>query len=94
MTKNERIEMLELMKEIISPINGELTKINGRLTKIEIKIENEVDRSVKVTMEGHTDLNRKMDKALALENRVETLENKMSAVEYVLQNNEQTKIGY
>lgn len=91
MTKEERAEMLALMQEAMKPVldnqiqmQADIKKLQTDVVKINTTIENKIDRSIKITMEGHTDLNRKLDKNLGLDNRVETLEDKVSALEYVI----------
>jgi predicted nuclease with TOPRIM domain len=65
-------------------MEAKLDTMNERLTRVEIKIENEIDRTIRVLGEGIAGLNRKFDECIGLEYRVETLEHKMSAVEYAL----------
>ena len=62
----------------------DLEEVSKRLRKLEIKVEHNIEKAIQVTMEGHSILNRKLDSALGLENRVEMLEHKMSAVEYYI----------
>jgi chromosome segregation ATPase len=68
----------------IGTISARQNIMDDRITRIEIKIENETDRAIKILGEGIEILNRKMDEHLNLEHRVEILEHKVSAVEYVL----------
>lgn len=46
-----------------------LKKISG----IEIHLENVTDKNIKIIAEGHTDLTRKLDEALKVENEKELL---------------------
>lgn len=96
MTKEE----MQAISDLLQPINNKLNSIDTRLnsversqtklekgqTKLELKIENEVDRAIKTIGEGHLDLNRKLIEKISLDNRVETLEHKVSALEYVVEN--------
>lgn len=77
MTKEDLQAIRQIMQEELKPINE-------RLTKIEVKIENETDRAIKTIGEGHLDLNQKLIEKISLDNRVEMLEHKVSALEYVV----------
>ncbi|MCL1917135.1 MAG: hypothetical protein FWG14_02280 [Peptococcaceae bacterium] len=63
---------------------ADLEEVSKRLRKLEFKVEHDMDKAIKVTMDGHAILNHKLDLAIGLESRVETLEHKMSAVEYTI----------
>ena len=60
------------------------TEIKQRLVKIEIKIENEIERNIQKVAEGHSIINRKLDKIIDLESRLETVEHKVAAIEYAM----------
>ena len=91
--------MQEVVSPIVkSAISEELKPINDRLDKMEtqllevkqaqartdILIENQIDKSIKTIAEGHSIINRKLDKEIELEIRVETVEHKVSAIEYAM----------
>ena len=77
---------LDVMSSRLDDMSTNQDVMSERLTRVEIKIENEIDRSIKVLSEGHVIINRKLDECIGVEHRVETLEHKMSAVEYTLGN--------
>lgn len=54
-----------------------LQKING----IEVHLENVTDKNIKIIAEGHTDLSRKLDEALKVENEKELLLIRMNYLE-------------
>jgi hypothetical protein len=76
----------DTMDEKYDIMGAKQDTMSERLTRIEIKIENEIDRSIRALSEGHAIINRKLDECIGVEHRVETLEHKMSAVEYTLGN--------
>lgn len=87
MTQDEMKILLDMFDDRLdiklNPIIENQTKMQEDIKRINATIEHEIDRAIKVTMEGHADLNRKFDKNLGPESRVETLEHKVSALEYV-----------
>ena len=70
---------------------ADLEEVSKRLRKLEFKVEHDIDKAIKVTMDGHAILNHKLDLAIGLESRVETLEHKMSAVEYTIREQRTTQ---
>lgn len=92
MTQEEMLQLKAMMEEVVDsrldvklePINKRLDNIELRQTKFELIMENETNRAIKVIAEGHSIINRKLDEDLGLENRVVSLENKVSAIEYSL----------
>ena len=95
MTKEEMQALSEMfdqkLADNLKPINDRLDKIEkGQaelkqgLVKLEIKIENEIERNIQKVAEGHSIINRKLDKQIELGIRVETLEHKVSAIEYAM----------
>ena len=79
---------LDAMGERMDAMGERIDAMDSRLTRVEIKIENEIDRAIQVLGEGIAVINRKLDECIGLEHRVETLEDKMSAVEYALEKSE------
>ena len=64
-----------------------LEKMDNKITDIQLTIENETNRNIKIIAEGHFDLSRKLDEALKMENekemlmiRVNRLENELRRV--------------
>lgn len=75
------------MTEETKMIMDELEKMNARITDIQLTLENETNRNIKIIAEGHLDLSRKLDDALKVENekemlliRVNRLENELRRV--------------
>ncbi len=50
-----------------------MDKLDQRVDRIEIMLENETNRNIKIVAEGHRDLNRRLSEALKVEDEKETL---------------------
>ena len=72
------------MKQDMNSMKQDIANVQKEVTKINVKIENEIDRAISILCEGHEILNRKLDENISMENRVEVLEHKVSAIEYKL----------
>jgi len=78
------------MKEVKSDIcmlKSDVSSLKDRVTSLEMTLENETNRNIRVIAEGHMDLMRKLDEALAVKSeremiklRVNVLENDMRIV--------------
>ena len=51
----------------------ELKKLNDKVTDIQLTLENETNKNIKIIAEGHLDLSRKLDEALKVDNEKEML---------------------
>ena len=51
----------------------ELKKLDNKITDIQLTLENETNRNIKIIAEGHLDLSRKLDEALKVDNEKEML---------------------
>ncbi len=54
-------------------ILDELRKLNDKVTDIQLTLENETNRNIKIIAEGHLDLSRKLDEALKVDSEKEML---------------------
>lgn len=61
------------MTEETKIIMDELKKLNDKITDIQLTLENETNRNIKIIAEGHLDLSRKLDEALKIDNEKEML---------------------
>ena len=61
------------MTEETKAIMDELQKLNRKITDIQLTLENETNRNIKIIAEGHLDLSRKLDDALKVESEKEML---------------------
>jgi phage shock protein A len=98
MTEGNRADNLALIQEAIEPMNGRLDRLEQRMDelaqgqnrleqrqmRLEVLIENQMDRAIKALSDGHAAIMRKLNENISLEQRVESPEHRMSAVEYVL----------
>ena len=72
------------LKSDVRALKTDMQDTKHRITSLELTLENETNRNIRLIAEGHLDLGRKLDQALAVENqkemlliRVNTLENEM-----------------
>lgn len=70
------------LKQDVAQLKQDVAQLNHRTTSIELTLETETNRNIKIIAEGHADLSRKLDDALTVENekelfliRLNTLEN-------------------
>jgi len=97
LTKEEMLQFKDMIAEVVDskldekldPINLKLEELDKKATRTELKLENETNRAIKVTMEGYAGLNQKMDSVLNVEKRVETLEHKVSVIEFYIKQQQQ-----
>lgn len=54
-------------------ILDKLSEMDRKITDIQLTLENETNRNIKIIAEGHLDLSRKLDEALKVENEKEML---------------------
>lgn len=69
--------MTEEMKLILE----KLTEMDRKITDIQLTLENETNRNIKIIAEGHLDLGRKLDEALKVENEKELLMLRVNRIE-------------
>ena len=72
------------LKSDVRTLKTDMQDTKHRITSLELTLENETNRNIRLIAEGHLDLGRKLDQALVVENqkemlliRVNTLENEM-----------------
>lgn len=61
------------MKTDMQGMKTDIRDLKGRVSSIEMTIENETNRNIRIIAEGHADLCRKLDEALKVENEKELL---------------------
>lgn len=64
---------MALTNEELQSINSLLEPIKNAIRSIELTLENETNRNIRIIAEGHLDLSRKLDEALKVENEKEML---------------------
>ena len=91
MTESQMIKAIyEDMKELkgdVQVLNEKVQGLEGDMRGLQLTLENETNRNIRIIAEGHLDLNRKLDEALKTESekemmhlRVNVLENDMRKV--------------
>lgn len=84
MTENEMLQAIYLdmqdmktdiqdMKTDMQDIKTDIRDLKSRVSGIEMTLENETNRNIRIIAEGHADLCRKLDEALKVENEKELL---------------------
>lgn len=75
---------MKSVKTDVQQLKADMQDTKHRITSLELTLENETNRNIRLIAEGHLDLSRKLDQALVVENqkemlliRVNTLENEM-----------------
>lgn len=69
------------MTEETKLILEKLTEMDRKITDIQLTLENETNRNIKIIAEGHLDLGRKLDDALKVENEKELLLLRVNRIE-------------
>ena len=70
MTKNEMLQAIYLDMQ---DMKTDIRDLKSRVSGIEMTLENETNRNIRIIAEGHADLCRKLDEALKVENEKELL---------------------
>ena len=80
-------DTMALTNEDLKAIESLLEPIKKEIKSIQLTLENETNRNIKLIAEGHLDLNRKLNDALKVESekellliRVNTLENELRQI--------------
>ena len=86
-------EMKELKSDVIElksdmcEVKSDVKDLKKRMTSVELTLENETNRNIRLVAEGHLDLYRKLDDALRVENekkmlllRVNVMENEIRKI--------------
>ena len=84
MTENEMLQAIYLdmqdmktdiqdMKTDMQDIKTDIRDLKSRVSSIEMTLENETNRNIRIIAEGHANLSRKLDEALKVENEKELL---------------------
>lgn len=75
MLEQKDLEMIaEIVARTVEPIRRDVKEI-------QLTLENETNRNIKIVAEGHLDLSRKLDEALKVDNEKEMLMIRVNALE-------------
>lgn len=69
------------MTEETKMILEKLSEMDSKITDIQLTLENETNRNIKIIAEGHLDLSRKLDEALKADNEKEMLLIRVNQIE-------------
>ena len=69
------------MSEEAKRIIEEIDELKRDVKDIQMTLENETNRNIRIIAEGHLDLNRKLDEALRVENEKEILLIRVNSLE-------------
>lgn len=69
------------MDEESKAILQKLEEMDMKIRDLQLTLENETNRNIKIIAEGHMDLNRKLDEALKIDNKKEMLIMRVNALE-------------
>ena len=61
------------LKSEVQTLEGNMQNTEQKLCSIELTLENETNRNIKIVAEGHSLLNRRLDKALGVESERELI---------------------
>ena len=74
MLEKKDLEMIaEIVAQANKPIFERLDKVEEKVTEVQLTLENETNKEIRIIAEGHLDLSRKLDDALRVENEKEML---------------------
>ena len=59
--------------QVLKSIYDDMQEVKRQVKDLQLTLENETNRNIKLIAEGHLDLNRKLDEALKIENEKEML---------------------
>ena len=68
MTENEKLQAIYLDMQ---DMKTDIRDLKSRVSSIEMTLENETNRNIRIIAEGHADLSRKLDEALKVESEKE-----------------------
>ncbi|MCI8830367.1 MAG: hypothetical protein K2P02_09180 [Lachnospiraceae bacterium] len=64
---------LDQMDSRLDQMDSRLNKLESKVTEVQMTLENETNKEIRIIAEGHLDLSRKLDDALKVENEKEML---------------------
>lgn len=69
------------MKDDIQSMKTDVRALNTQVRSIEMTLENEINRNIKIIAEGHLDLSKKLDKTFMLDHEKELLMIRVNVLE-------------
>lgn len=93
MTDSEKLDLILSKLKKLDSLESELQELKRHITSIELTLENETNRNIKLIAEGHLDLSHKLSEALKIDNekemlliRVNILENEIRKIKERIEN--------
>ena len=93
MTDSEKLDLILSKLKKLDSLESELQELKRHITSIELTLENETNRNIKLIAEGHLDLSHKLSEALKVDNekemlliRVNILENEIRKIKERIEN--------
>ena len=78
------------MQTDMTTMQTDMSHVKQKVTSLELTLENETNRNIRIIAEGHLDLSRKFDDALKVENEKELLLIRVSILENELRKVKET----
>ena len=72
---------VQATNEFVQEMNGDLRFLKGEVRNLQLTLENETNRNIRIIAEGHLDLNRKLDEALKTESEKELMQLRVNVLE-------------
>ena len=72
---------LDQMDSRLDQMDSRLNKLESKVTEVQMTLENETNKEIRIIAEGHLDLSRKLDDALKVENEKEMLLLRVTSLE-------------
>ena len=66
-------ERLDKMDSRLDKMDSRFDKVESKVTEVQMTLENETNKEIRIIAEGHLDLSRKLDDSLKVENEKEML---------------------
>lgn len=74
-------ELLQAIYHGVRELKSDVTELKKRVSSVELTLENETNRNIRIVAENHLDLSRKLDDALRVETEKEMLLIRMNVME-------------
>lgn len=74
-------ELLQAIYSDMKSMKSDMQEMKQRMTSIELTLENETNRNIRIIAEGHTDLSRKLDLAIKEDSEKELLRIRVNILE-------------
>ncbi len=82
MLEHKDLEMItEIIERVVKPIKSDVGALKSDMRALQLTLENETNKGIKIIAEGHLNLSRKLDEALKIENEKEMLKLRVNRLE-------------